>query len=156
MKKKKLVRLARKGTPIKQVAALPYRFSPEGHLEVLLLTSRGTGRFIVPKGWPMKGRKDWDAAAREAAQEAGVKGRLGREALGTYRYWKRLRDVFIPVDVNVYPLHVERVLDKWKENDRRRRAWVKPHEAAVLVDEPALVSLLDAVSTVESERSADH
>lgn len=152
MRKKKLIRLARKGKPITQVAALPYRFSQNGHLEVLLLTSRGTGRFIVPKGWPMKGEKDWNAAAKEAAQEAGVTGRLGKEVLGTYRYWKRLKDAFIPVDVSIYPLHVERVLDKWKEDDRER-SWVRPHEAAALVDEPALVSLLDAISIVESERA---
>jgi hypothetical protein len=65
-----------------------------------------------------------------------------------------LRDAFVPVDVSVYPLHVERVLPTWKEDDRRQRAWVRPHEAAALVDEPALVSLLNAVSTVETELSA--
>jgi 8-oxo-dGTP pyrophosphatase MutT (NUDIX family) len=147
MKKKKLVRRARRGKPIEQVAALPYRFSADGELEVLLLTSRGTGRFIVPKGWPMKGLKDRDAAAQEAAEEAGVKGVLGKEPMGSFQYWKRLDDSFVPVNVSVYPLLVELQLAKWKECDARERAWVKPQEAALLVDEPALVSLLNSIAT---------
>jgi 8-oxo-dGTP pyrophosphatase MutT (NUDIX family) len=88
MNKKKIVRRARHGKPVDQVAALPYRFSEEGEVEVLLLTSRGTGRFVVPKGWPMKGRRDCDAAAREAPEEAGVEGFLGRSPIGAFSYQK--------------------------------------------------------------------
>lgn len=146
MKNKKLVGRARKGKPIKQVAALPYRWSDDRGLEVLLLTSRGTGRFILPKGWPMKGLADSEAAGREASQEAGVKGDLGRDPMGTFSYWKRLKDKFVPIEVSVYPLRVDRVLRKWKESGERQRAWVKPDEAALLVDEPELISLLTSVS----------
>ena len=113
-RKKKLVRRARQGKPINQVAALPYRISATGELEVLILTSRGTGRFIVPKGWPMKGLKNRDAAAREAVEEAGVTGVLGKTPMGNFSYWNRLKDNFVQVNVSVYPLHVERQLKKWK------------------------------------------
>lgn len=102
-RKKKLVRRARQGKPINQVAALPYRISATGELEVLILTSRGTGRFIVPKGWPMKGLKNRDAAAREAVEEAGVTGVLGKTPMGNFSYWKRLKDNFVQVNVSVYP-----------------------------------------------------
>lgn len=141
-KEKKLIRRAKQGKPIQQVATLPYRISECGELEILLLTSRGTGRFVVPKGWPEKKLRDWDAAAREAAQEAGVKGRLSNTPIGRYRYFKRLNENFVPVDVDVYPLLVEQTLEKWKERRQRKRAWVKPDQAALLVDEPELISLI--------------
>jgi hypothetical protein len=54
------------------------------------MTSRGTGRFIIPKGWPMKNHSDPFAAAREARQEAGLIGEIRRKPIGHYIYWKRL------------------------------------------------------------------
>ncbi len=113
MKTKRLVRRARRGKPIHQVAALPYRMSETGELEVLLLTSRGTGRFVVPKGWPVREMKDREAAAREALEEAGVQGRLSRKSIAQYRYFMRLDENFVPVVVDVYPLHVEQTLEVW-------------------------------------------
>lgn len=76
-----------------------------------------------------------------------MQGVLGKEPMGSFRYWKRLKDSFVPVNVSVYPLHVELQLATWKECGERERAWVKPHEAAMLVDEPALVSLFDSIAT---------
>lgn len=142
---KKLIRRAKRGKPIHQVATLPYRISDEGELEVLLLTSRGTGRFVFPKGWPEKQMKDCEAAAREASEEAGVEGRLSQVPIGQYHYFKRLGGGFVPVTVDVYPLLVEETLKKWKERRQRKRAWLRPDDAALLVDEPALVSLLDGI-----------
>lgn len=148
MNKKKLARRARRGKPIHQVAALPYRHTEKGEMEVLLLTSRQTGRFVLPKGWPMKGRKDCEAAAQEAAEEAGVAGSFGAEPMGSYRYWKRLKDSFVPVRVHIYPLEVERQLDEWKERGQRSRAWLSPRQAALLVDEPELVSVFGTIETI--------
>lgn len=139
-------RRARRGERIQQVAALPYRQTPSGDMEVLLLTSRQTRRFVLPKGWPMKGRPDCEAAAQEAAEEAGVIGSSHEIPVGSFRYWKRLQGAFVPVTVEVYPLHVERELDTWKERKSRRRAWVKLDEAALLVDEPELISMLETVT----------
>ena len=67
-----------------QVAALPFRYVAPGSLEVLIITSRETGRFIIPKGWPMKGRADPEAAAIEAREEAGVVGKINRKPIGRY------------------------------------------------------------------------
>jgi 8-oxo-dGTP pyrophosphatase MutT (NUDIX family) len=145
LKKQKLEKRAQRGKPIVQVAALPYRHTEEGVLEILLLTSRQTGRFILPKGWPMKDRRDCEAAAEEAAEEAGVVGTFHEQSVGSFRYWKRLKGYFVPVTVEVYPLRVEQELDKWKERKSRRRAWLKLEQATLLVDEPELVSILDDV-----------
>ncbi|TIM37973.1 MAG: NUDIX hydrolase [Mesorhizobium sp.] len=146
LKKKKLGKRARRGKPIAQVAALPYRRAADGDTEILLLTSRQTGRFILPKGWPMKGRTDREAAAQEAGEEAGVVGTLHEQSVGSFHYWKRLKDTFVPITVKVYPLHVQQELDEWKEQKYRRRAWLKPDQAALLVDEPELAALLESIA----------
>jgi 8-oxo-dGTP pyrophosphatase MutT (NUDIX family) len=145
LKKQKLEKRAQRGKPIVQVAALPYRHTAEGVTEILLLTSRQTGRFILPKGWPMKGRRDCEAAAQEAGEEAGVVGTFHEQSVGSFHYWKRLKGSFVPVVVDVYPLHVQHELDKWKERKSRRRAWLKLEQATLLVDEPELVSILEHV-----------
>jgi 8-oxo-dGTP pyrophosphatase MutT (NUDIX family) len=126
-----------------QYAALPYR-TPDA-LEVLLITSRETGRWVLPKGWPMKGKKPHVCAAREALEEAGVKGRVGKSAIGCYRYVKRLpENGTIPCSVDVYPLMVERQLKRWPEQGQRALAWFSAANAAALVDEGELASLIEA------------
>jgi 8-oxo-dGTP pyrophosphatase MutT (NUDIX family) len=124
---------------------LPYRVTADGNTEILLLTSRQTKRFVLPKGWPMKGRRDCEAAAQEAIEEAGVIGSWNDTPVGSFQYWKRLKDSFVPVAVDVYALHVERELDTWKESGARSRAWVNPDQAALLVDEPELAAMLKTV-----------
>lgn len=94
----------------------------------------------------MKGRPDCEAAAKEAAEEAGVVGTWHEKPVGSFQYWKRLKGSFIPVSVDVYPLHVERELGTWKERAARSRAWLTPDQAALLVDEPELAAILEAVS----------
>ncbi|MDW6021005.1 NUDIX hydrolase [Mesorhizobium sp. BAC0120] len=142
MKTKKAKKIARKGHPIHQVAALPYRRPYAGAVEFLLLTSRNTRRFLIPKGWTMKGKTPQEAAAIEAQQEAGVTGRIDPTPIGAYQYWKRMKNAFVPVHVTVYALEVETELSNWKERRQRQRKWLTSHEAASLVDEPGLVSLL--------------
>ena len=130
--------------PRRQVAALPYR-RRGGALQVLLVTSRDTGRWVIPKGWPMTGVKPHRAAGREAWEEAGALGRVGKRSLGAYRYAKRLGDgTAVPCVVTVFPLAVERLKNRWPERDERRRRWVPPEEAAEKVEEPDLAQLLRA------------
>jgi 8-oxo-dGTP pyrophosphatase MutT (NUDIX family) len=126
----------------RQVAALPFRYTTSGSLEVLIITSRETGRFIIPKGWPMKGRADPEAAAIEAREEAGIIGKVRRRPIGKYSYWKRLADQFRLVKVDVYPLEVTRQLETWPEKQSRQMAWLSPDKAAILVDEPQLITLI--------------
>lgn len=127
----------------KQYAALPYRVFDDHGLQVMLITSRGTGRWIVPKGWPMAGLKPWRAAAREAYEEAGIVGEIAKRAAGRYDYQKRLEDGTVTTcEVDVFPLRVEEELPRWPEQDQRTRRWFSPEEASILVDEEGLQSLL--------------
>jgi 8-oxo-dGTP pyrophosphatase MutT (NUDIX family) len=125
------------------VAALPLRRREDGTLEVLLVTSRDTGRWVLPKGWPMNGKPPWRAAEIEAEEEAGVTGRVARDDLGRYHYGKRLDgERVIDCRVKVFPLLVERERERWKEARERQRRWFSLAEAAEAVDEPELKELL--------------
>jgi len=140
--KKKAVRRAKKGERIRQVAAIPFRLRADGSVEVLLVTSRTTRRFIVPKGWPMKGKSGRRAATIEAQEEAGVLGKALKQPAGTYSYWKRMTNGFIRVDVVVYLLEVTEEMADWQEAANRQRAWLPAADAALLIDEPELSTLL--------------
>lgn len=129
-----------------QIAALPWR-RLEGVLEVLLVTSRDTGRFVLPKGWPMKALSDPEAAAREAWEEAGVEGRVDPAPLGAYSYDKRLRDgSILACVVSVYGLEVTREFPVWREHEQRTRHWHEPGVAGALVAEPELKRLIAGFS----------
>ncbi len=128
-----------------QVGALCYRHSANGK-EVLLITSRDTGRWIIPKGWPMRGLQSMQAAMQEAWEEAGVlKGRWDKEPIGTYSYDK-ITDAGLPqpVEILAYAVHVDVLSDHFPESDERKRKWFTPQEAANLVAEPELQAILRA------------
>lgn len=125
-----------------QYAALPWR-ARGGRVEILLITSRETHRWVIPKGWPMKGKAPQEAAAVEAYEEAGVTGEIEAAAVGSYRYLKRLKgEEAIPIQVTVFPLQVTSQLDHWKEKDQRQSAWFRYSKAAALVVEPNLKRLI--------------
>ncbi|MFT2214304.1 NUDIX hydrolase [Rhizobium giardinii] len=149
---------AENGKVLQQVSALPYRVLKDGSVQILLITTRETRRFTLPKGWLMKGKSPQKAAAIEAKQEAGVKGKIKPGPVGNYFYWKRDPSCFLPVRVTVYPLKAQTILSRWKERGQRLRKWLRPSEAALLVDEPQLVSLLrsfdGAYNTRRTKRSS--
>ncbi|TCR67115.1 8-oxo-dGTP pyrophosphatase MutT (NUDIX family) [Bosea sp. BK604] len=118
------------------------RFAPDGSAEILLVTTRTTKRWTIPKGWPIKGLKAHEAAAREAQEEAGVVGKICKKSVGKYLYWKRLADQSILCNVKLYPLKVERSLDVWRERDERQQQWFSLSEAADMVGEPGLSATL--------------
>ncbi len=127
-----------------QFAALPWRVGAQG-LEILLITSRETRRWVIPKGWPMKDRAAHQAAAQEAFEEAGVQGDITDVPLGMFRYLKRLKgDKTQLCAVDVFPLQVTEILEIWPEQEERRREWVTPEEASRRVDEPELTALIEA------------
>jgi 8-oxo-dGTP pyrophosphatase MutT (NUDIX family) len=125
----------------RQVAALVFRISEQGRLEILLITSLGTGRPVIPKGWPMKGLRDYAAAAKEAYEEAGIVGKIGHKSIGRYEYLKRMASTFEVVSVDVYPLRAARQRKAWPERGRRELGWFTLEDAASMVSEPALSML---------------
>ena len=149
-KEKKAVRKAKQGKPIRQVAAVPFRMR-DGQVEVMLVTSRTTKRFIVPKGWPMKGKSGRQTALIEAHEEAGVTGRTLKRPLGKYTYWKRLSESFVPIEVTAYLLRADETLIDWDESSTRQRAWLSPADAATLIDEPELATLIRSVAKLPLE-----
>ncbi len=126
-----------------QVAALCYRGKGPDK-EVLLVTSRGSGRWIIPKGWPIPGKNSADAARQEAWEEAGVSnGKVGAKAIGRYTYNKELSTGWsIPVETMVYPLNVEDLSEQFPEAHQRKRKWTSAADAANLVQEPELKQIL--------------
>jgi 8-oxo-dGTP pyrophosphatase MutT (NUDIX family) len=133
--------------PKSQSAALPWRRNREGRVEVLLITSRETRRWVIPKGWPIKGLNSPKTAAREAFEEAGVEGEIGKSKVGVYGYEKRLRSGRTQqVRVTVYPLRVAAERATWPEAAERERLWTTPEAAAGLVAEPELAEILRSFS----------
>lgn len=126
----------------RQVAALPLRRTKSGALEIMLVTSRGTGRWIIPKGWTSKRLGDRRAAAREAREEAGVKGKIKPKTIGSYRYAKPELGEAADIDVSVYLLKVRRQQKRWPEMHQRKRAWFHIMDAAEKITEPELSSLI--------------
>lgn len=101
--------------PARQVAALVWRLAPSG-VDVLLITSRATRRWVLPKGWPIKGRSAAEAAAQEAFEEAGVVAAPTSEPVGSYQYDKVLRDgSLLPCTVDVFAMPMLRLLEEWPE-----------------------------------------
>jgi 8-oxo-dGTP pyrophosphatase MutT (NUDIX family) len=125
-----------------QYAALPYRFG-RSRTEVMLVTSRETQRWIIPKGWPQRGRAPHDSAAREAFEEAGVSGAVGKRSVGSFPYQKRLKNGAVVVcEVHVFPLKVTRQRREWPEKAQRDVKWLSINEAAEAVQEPMLSKII--------------
>ncbi|WP_293576823.1 NUDIX hydrolase [Phaeobacter sp.] len=129
-----------------QVAALCYRAGTAG-TEVLMITSRGTGRWIIPKGWPIKGKNSPQSALQEAWEEAGVKSAdIEDTPTGSYTYIKtRKNGIRERVETLVYKALVSELSDEYPESHQRKRVWMPATEAAELVAEPELSALLRQV-----------
>jgi len=137
-----------------QVGALVYRpvaqdrfyplKSPSTGYEILLITSRGSGRWILPKGWPMPGRTLAAAALREAYEEAGIRGLSHEQPCGSYSYDKK----DMPVGENnrfqvaVFAVFYQRQKKRWPEKQQRAFEWLAPAEAAERVEEAGLKEIL--------------
>jgi 8-oxo-dGTP pyrophosphatase MutT (NUDIX family) len=138
----------------RQVAALVFRVSARGRLEFLLMTSLGTGRAVIPKGWPMKGLPDYEAAATEAYEEAGIVGNIDRTSIGSYEYLKCTTSNIKLVSVEVFPLRAKRQRKTWPERGRRELGWFSAEDAANLVSEPGLSRLVRAFHPMATDEWA--
>lgn len=127
-----------------QYGALPYRYTEDGAVEVLLVTSRSRRRWILPKGGPIEGLTPAQAAAHEAFEGAGVRGTIGSRPIGRFTYDRRLDEDgrSAPCEVTVFPLEVARQQQIWPDVWQRETRWLAANEAAALIDDDALRPLL--------------
>jgi 8-oxo-dGTP pyrophosphatase MutT (NUDIX family) len=133
---------------LKQVGALCVCEADDETPLVLLVTSRDTGRWVIPKGWPAKRLKAHEAAAREAMEEAGVSGKIGTKPIGTYEYLRPHDHGDQLHHVSVYVVAARSALDHWPEESQRRRAWFSVSSAARRVAEPELRRLIRRIGTL--------
>jgi 8-oxo-dGTP pyrophosphatase MutT (NUDIX family) len=144
--------MARAATTLHQAGVIAYRIV-DGIVEVLLLTSRETRRWIIPKGNIGARSTPARAALREAYEEAGIKGRItGSVPLGLYTYFKVLKSGRRrPAAVEVYLLEVVALTPSWPERDERDLAWLPIAEAIRCAQEPGIVALLHRVGELEAD-----
>jgi len=141
------------GDMVEQFGAICFRTDGEAHIEVVLITTRETRRWTIPKGWPIKGLKGHEVAEREAWEEAGIRGKAKKKAFGYYTYLKVLASQeSIPSMVEVHLLQVEKICDKFPERKERTIEWVSPVEAAMRVEEPELKGLFARLMIEEHSR----
>jgi 8-oxo-dGTP pyrophosphatase MutT (NUDIX family) len=138
-----------------QAAALPWRCDQAGDIEVLLITSRSSGRWMIPKGHPMWGKTLAQSASIEAFEEAGVQGSADQAPLGHFIHRKRhWLTGSVAYRVIVHALRVEKMAPKWPEQSQRERNWVGCDEAAALVHSSDLAAILRAFGVTERSSSA--
>jgi 8-oxo-dGTP pyrophosphatase MutT (NUDIX family) len=126
-----------------QYGALPYRRGERARPEVMLVTSRERRRWIIPKGWPKKGKSARRSAAREAFEEAGVIGSVARRSVGSFSYKKELANGRVVLcKVRVFPLRVKRQTQEWPEKAEREVKWLSARKAAKRVNDPELGQLI--------------
>lgn len=126
-----------------QYGVVPVRCRPGGEVEILLITSRDTGRWVVPRGNPIAGKSPPESAGQEAYEEAGIIGPVEPEAIGSYAYEKRRRlGMVVPARVHLFRMRVDEERDDWPEKDQRQRRWFPAEAAAAAVHEADLARLI--------------
>jgi 8-oxo-dGTP pyrophosphatase MutT (NUDIX family) len=144
------IKAASKRDPRTQFAGLPFRIAKAGggkRVEVLMVTSRDSRRWIIPKGWPMDGMTPAAAAAQEVWEEAGATGRVYDHCLGLYSYEKIMDDdLILPIIVAVFPVKVRKLEKDYPEAAQRKRKWMSLKKAANKVEEPDLRQLIATFS----------
>ncbi|HEX8527656.1 NUDIX domain-containing protein, partial [Allosphingosinicella sp.] len=135
-----------------QYGVLPVREAPGNALEVLLITSRDTRRWVVPRGNPLPGKTPVESAAQEAFEEAGITGVVEPEEIGRYSYAKRKRyGADVPAQVHLFRMEVQAESDDWPEKSERERRWFSAQEAAAAVAEPELADVIRSLDPRPAE-----
>lgn len=135
-----------------QCGAICCRVERGGRLSVLLVTSRDTGRWVIPKGYLEKKEKPYRCAQREALEEAGIIGKVRKRPLGYYTYMK---DNETPLTVSIHLLRLRNEVSQFPERAQRLKIWVSPAEAALLVEEPELQALFRSIDADNPLTSQD-
>lgn len=138
-----------------QTAALPWRCTTAGDFEFLLVTSRSSQRWIIPKGRPMNGKSLAQAAAQEAYEEAGVRGKIGAQSVGSFEHVKHSAvGGHVTVLVHVYPLAVERELASWPEKEQRSRRWFSQPKASEAIESEGLRRVVEGFARTLASKGA--
>ncbi|MBA3675980.1 MAG: NUDIX hydrolase [Sphingosinicella sp.] len=133
--------------PLQQFGVLPYRLGAGGEIHILLITSRDTQRWVVPRGNPIDGLAPHQSAVQEAWEEAGIIGAVMSEPIGNYCYAKRKKDGSVmPAFVDLFPFQIDEQNNDWPERGERETRWFDREAAAEAVDEPDLKQLIRAFS----------
>ena len=139
-------------SPVAQYAALPWRRRHGNPIEILLITTRRTGRWIVPKGWPVIGCSPGECAAREAMEEAGVLGVIAESPIGAFPHQKRRKSgESVRCRVEVFPLEVTHQLRNWPEKSLREAHWCTVEAALARASNPGLRRLIAKFAEATSE-----
>ena len=121
-----------------QYGVLPWRRAADG-LQLLLITTRSTKRWIVPKGWPEKNMAPNECAAHEAYEEAGVLGDVADQPIGTFSHRKQLKSGhLITCRIHVFDMEVTGIAEDWPEKDEREIRWCTAEEAMALASDLGL------------------
>jgi 8-oxo-dGTP pyrophosphatase MutT (NUDIX family) len=140
---------------IQQVGAIPLIRDHEGQLCIVLVTTRGSGRWTIPKGNIMAKLENHKAAEREAREEAGLVGRITKKPIGSYQFWKRQDAHWSLAEVTVFVLLVERQLDDFKEKGQRDIKAFRPEDAVDAVYESGLGALIRQAVTLSPPDQTD-
>lgn len=136
---------------ITQYGVLAYETGEDGEPRFLLITSRTTRRWIIPRGNPIRGLSPSQSAAQEAHEEAGLTGYVGSEELGSYPYLKHRRNGSSdPARVHVFPLSSPVQSRDWPERDERETRWFTRSEAVEAVEEEELKALIRSFAPAEA------
>ena len=135
-----------------QVGVIPYARVRE-QITYLLITSRGTGKWIFPKGTLEPGVDPRELAAREAREEAGIAGHIAPEPLGSYQDWKSLDGKKVAIEVALFPMLVEEQFSAWEEAKQRYRHWVTFPELGTLLTNRTILEIVARLNTTLCEPS---
>lgn len=122
-----------------QAGVIAHRRNGSG-LEILLVTSRSSGRWIIPKGNIEADLGPRDSAAMEAFEEGGIRGYVHPRPIGVYDHGN---DASRPL--LVFRMEVHQELPDWPERLERQRQWVTPKDAMSAIDEDGLKELISKV-----------
>lgn len=126
-----------------QYGALPWRITERG-FEILLVTTRHSGQWILPKGWPIDGASPHASAEHEALEEAGVLGEIGETAIGAFRHNKKRKNTTLRCEVRIYPLRVTHQRADWPEKSERRARWFRLSDARAAVRSSELKAIIES------------
>ncbi len=135
--------MRQRNNELHQIGALPYFINPNGGVDICLVTSRGGGRWIVPKGNPIRGLAPHEVAGQEALEEAGLIGQAGRGCIGTFSYSRNRNGQDTTCSVDVYAMQVERQLHEWDEMHERTVLRCNVRTALSLISAPGLADLIN-------------